>query len=148
MVRWGALGGLGVLFLVSPLTSLITRKVLQLRKKLIVITDERVKWISEIIKGMKVLKFYAYEDAFIQKITKIRENELKSLRVLEFLKESNMAIAFSTPVFMSLATFLIYSIDHEVTSQVAFTVLALFANLRVAIKFIPTVSFIFFFTYS
>ena len=51
-------------------------------------TDERVKWVSELLQGMKMIKFYAYENSFLQKLAAIRECELKELRVLAYMKVS------------------------------------------------------------
>lgn len=42
--------------------------------------DKRIKLMSEILNGIKVLKLYAWEDSFNKIITDIRNDELTSLR--------------------------------------------------------------------
>lgn len=43
------------------------------RTKVVEITDERVKLMSEIIKSMRIVKMYCWESAFIQKICHLRK---------------------------------------------------------------------------
>lgn len=38
--------------------------------------DTRIKLMNELLNGMKVLKLYAWEEAFEQEILKIRDNEV------------------------------------------------------------------------
>lgn len=42
--------------------------------------DKRIKLMSEILNGMKVLKLYAWENSFNQIISDIRKDELTLLR--------------------------------------------------------------------
>ena len=41
--------------------------------KVVEITDERVKLMSEIIKSMRIVKMYCWESAFVQKICHLRK---------------------------------------------------------------------------
>ncbi|CAF4338602.1 unnamed protein product, partial [Adineta steineri] len=63
-----AIGYTVFLLLIQPLYSRIT-KILQ-------ITDERLKIMSEIIKSMRIVKMYCWETAFIHKICLIRKREI------------------------------------------------------------------------
>jgi len=44
--------------------------------------DERVRLISEILNGIKVLKLYAWELSFIKRINSLREEEVHQVSVL------------------------------------------------------------------
>ena len=46
------------------------------RKKLLVVQDRRVKMMNEILGGIRVLKYYAWELAFSTKVRAIREDEV------------------------------------------------------------------------
>jgi hypothetical protein len=47
--------------------------------------DERVKLVSEILNGIKVLKLYAWELSFIKRINGLRQEEVRHLKIFQFL---------------------------------------------------------------
>lgn len=51
--------------------------------------DSRIKMMNEILNGMKVLKLYAWEPAFEQRIGKIRSDELGVLKRSAYLNASS-----------------------------------------------------------
>ena len=42
--------------------------------------DLRIKLMNEILNGMKVLKLYAWESSFLEKVEEIRRTEVRILR--------------------------------------------------------------------
>ncbi|CAF4026024.1 unnamed protein product [Adineta steineri] len=68
-----AIGYTVFLLLIQPLYS---RMFVSIRTKILQITDERLKIMSEIIKSMRIVKMYCWERAFIQKICLIRKREI------------------------------------------------------------------------
>lgn len=47
--------------------------------------DERIKLMNEVLNGIKVLKLYAWELAFKDKVSAIRESELHVLKKIAYL---------------------------------------------------------------
>lgn len=47
--------------------------------------DSRIKLMNEMLNGIKVLKLYAWELAFKDRVSKIRENELQVLKKVAYL---------------------------------------------------------------
>jgi len=47
--------------------------------------DNRIKLMNEILNGIKVLKLYAWELAFREKVLEIRQKELKVLKKSAYL---------------------------------------------------------------
>lgn len=47
--------------------------------------DARIKLMNEILNGIKVLKLYAWEDSFKEKVLAIRQKELNVLRKTAYL---------------------------------------------------------------
>ena len=45
--------------------------------------DERVRVITEILGGIKVLKLYAWEGSFTQKIDGLRDKEIRYLKIMQ-----------------------------------------------------------------
>ena len=48
--------------------------------------DGRVKLLTDILNGIKVLKLYAWENAFMSKVNKIRECEIKFIKKTMYLQ--------------------------------------------------------------
>lgn len=42
--------------------------------------DKRVRMMSELLRGVKVIKMYAWEESFMQRINSIRKKELTIMR--------------------------------------------------------------------
>ncbi|UJR21510.1 hypothetical protein I4U23_024596 [Adineta vaga] len=72
-VAFIAIGYAVFLLLIQPLYS---RLFVRMRTKILKITDERLKVMSEIIKSMRIVKMYCWESAFVQKVCSIRKREI------------------------------------------------------------------------
>ncbi|CAG7727611.1 unnamed protein product, partial [Allacma fusca] len=84
-----ALAGLAVLLLLIPINGVVSTKlrayqVAQMKKK-----DERVKLMSEILSGIKILKLYAWEPSYQAEVLKIREMEMKTLKAAAYASAFN-----------------------------------------------------------
>ena len=47
--------------------------------------DERIKMMSEILNGMKVLKLYSWEKSMEKMVLEVREKEIRVLKKLSYL---------------------------------------------------------------
>ena len=65
----------------------------QMKKK-----DERVRIITEILNGIKVIKLYGWELSFIKKINEIREQEMDQLKIFQFLEATQFFAWTSAPL--------------------------------------------------
>jgi ATP-binding cassette subfamily C (CFTR/MRP) protein 1 len=64
------------------------------------VKDQRIKMMNEILNGIRVLKLYAWEAAFIRSISHVREKELGYVRRKALVSAlSNMLWAF-TPILV------------------------------------------------
>ena len=63
---------LGATLVLVPLSTSVGRILLPIRKKLIGITDQRVKACSEVVTGIKAIKLYAWEQPYTERIEKLR----------------------------------------------------------------------------
>lgn len=65
--------------------------------------DSRIKLMSEILAGIKVLKLYAWEPSFLEKVEGIREDELRLLRKSAYLQAISTFTWVCTPVLVRLS---------------------------------------------
>uniref|UniRef100_H2YLX7 ABC-type glutathione-S-conjugate transporter n=1 Tax=Ciona savignyi TaxID=51511 RepID=H2YLX7_CIOSA len=136
------LAGLGVMLLLIPINALIARKTHQLQVRQMKLKDERIKLMNEILNGIKVLKMYAWEMSFKDKVKAIRDKELDVLRTAAYLNAVGSFTWVSAPFLVSLTTFAVYVLSdssHILTAQKAFVSLSLFNILRFPLVMLPAV---------
>ncbi|KAH9491630.1 Multidrug resistance-associated protein 1 [Bulinus truncatus] len=74
--------GLALMLTVIPLNIWATRKIISHQENRDNIKDQRLKVLNEILNGIKVLKLYAWEKSFIDKISGIRNLELAAKKMI------------------------------------------------------------------
>jgi len=67
-----------------------------------VVKDQRIKNMNEILNGIRVLKLYAWEMAFIRSITHIREKELGYIRTKAIISAISNILWTFTPILVSI----------------------------------------------
>ena len=70
---YACLAGFGVLILFIPFQGMMGRLFGRVRRNTAGLTDERIRVMSEIISGMRVIKMYSWEEAFSDLINNIRK---------------------------------------------------------------------------
>lgn len=93
-----------MLTLQSP--TILSLKIFQLQEIQMKFMDGRIKLMNEILNGIKILKFYAWEKAFLEQVLGYREKELKAL------KKSQILYSISIASFNS-SSFLVCSRDND-----------------------------------
>ncbi|XP_063200107.1 multidrug resistance-associated protein 1 isoform X1 [Chroicocephalus ridibundus] len=136
------LAGVAVMILLVPINAVMAMKtktyqVAQMKSK-----DNRIKLMNEILNGIKVLKLYAWELAFREKVLEIRQKELKVLKKSAYLAAMATFTWVCAPFLVALSTFAVYvTIDKNniLDAQKAFVSLALFNILRFPLNMLPMV---------
>jgi ABC-type multidrug transport system fused ATPase/permease subunit len=80
LIGISALAGVGVMIVAIPTQAVVARVVAKLRRAMLKFTGERIKVINEILQGIRVIKFYAWEDSFLQRATQARNLEMGQIR--------------------------------------------------------------------
>nr|XP_023403921.1 multidrug resistance-associated protein 1-like isoform X2 [Loxodonta africana] len=136
------LAGVAVLVFVIPINALVATRVKKLKKSQMKNKDKQIKLLNEILHGIKILKFYAWEPAYKKKINEIREQELEVQKSAGYLGVFSMLTLTCIPFLVSLATFGVYFLlDEEniLTAAKVFTSLSLFNILRIPLFDLPMV---------
>lgn len=131
-VGWSVLAGLGVLFLSSFISTLISSKYSRVQILINKVKDTHMKTLNEILNGIKVLKFYGWEQSFEKLIINIKSQELKFLRKLTiFLSVFRLNFSFSNSMFtvVTLATFMYTNDATALDPSVAFVCMSLFKSI-------------------
>ncbi|XP_051528611.1 ATP-binding cassette sub-family C member 10-like isoform X2 [Myxocyprinus asiaticus] len=134
------LGGLGVALLLVPLNKFLASRILENNKHMLVYKDARVKLMTEILFGIRVLKYYNWEEHFSQKIAEARKQELHHLKVLKYLDAVCVYTWAALPVVISILTFITYVLlGNNLTAAKVFSTLALVGMLILPLNAFPWV---------
>jgi ABC-type multidrug transport system fused ATPase/permease subunit len=139
LLGYAALIGIGLLIILLLLNSKLAIKQRILQDQLMKIGDSRISIIEELLKMIKLIKLYAMEKLFIDKICNIRVEQKKLLLSINYIGALNRCLGLSVPLFVSLSTFLFFNYLHpgQLDTSTAFTGLLLFSMLRDPLSELP-----------
>jgi hypothetical protein len=72
-----ALAGFSVFIVFTPIQGKIMRSLFVSRRKSMEWTDKRAKLLQELLGGMKLIKFFAWENPFLDRIAGYRKREMR-----------------------------------------------------------------------
>ena len=102
------------------------------------ITSKRVHIMSEILTAIKLIKFYAWEIPFYERVEEIRKREMQLLRKNLIINAINFMLVFCIPVLISLFALLVYwKSGHEINPVIGFITIAFFNTLRYPLLMAP-----------
>uniref|UniRef100_A0AAZ3SXA1 ATP-binding cassette, sub-family C (CFTR/MRP), member 3 n=1 Tax=Oncorhynchus tshawytscha TaxID=74940 RepID=A0AAZ3SXA1_ONCTS len=136
------LAGVAVMILLIPLNAAIAVRTRAYQVEQMQYKDARIKLMNEILNGIKVLKLYAWESSFKEKVLEIRQKELNVLRKTAYLGALSTMAWTSAPFLVALTTFAVYvTVDKNniLDAEKAFVSLSLFNILRFPLNMLPQV---------
>lgn len=140
-LSYSALAGFAVLVIGIPLLSYVVKTLAQRRRKMNLITDQRVGLMQEIINGVKFVKFFGWEESFMDRLQDLRNKEIRAIQFLLGIRAAVNAVGMSMPVFASMVAFIVYSVSDtkRMDPSKIFSSLALFNSLRMPMNLLPQV---------
>ncbi|KAG0099344.1 hypothetical protein BGZ93_008058 [Podila epicladia] len=141
LIGWSSLVGMSILIFTIPINKAVRKKYAKGQRELSSARDDRVTLMGELISGIRMIKFFAWEMSFSEKILKAREIELGKL--VNVYKNTILfqLVWFSSPLLVTICSFFCYvKIQKgEFTPAVAFTAMVLFARLKSPLNGLPAV---------
>uniref|UniRef100_A0A8D3CPA9 ATP-binding cassette, sub-family C (CFTR/MRP), member 9 n=1 Tax=Scophthalmus maximus TaxID=52904 RepID=A0A8D3CPA9_SCOMX len=128
-----ALVGASVIVLLAPIQYLIATKLADTQKSSLEHSTDRLKKTTEILKGIKLLKLYAWENIFCDSVEETRGKELTCLRTFALYTSMSIFMNAAIPIAAVLA---VRRFHH---TSVAFAALALFHILVTPLFLLSTV---------
>ncbi|TRY60504.1 hypothetical protein DNTS_001478, partial [Danionella cerebrum] len=125
-----ALIGAGVILLLAPVQYLIATKLADTQKSTLDYSTDRLKKTTEILKGIKLLKLYAWENIFCNRVEETREKELTSLKTFALYTSMSIYQTFVTHAYIE---------EVRLSPAKAFASLALFHILVTPLFLLSTV---------
>ncbi|KAJ2788491.1 Transporter of the ATP-binding cassette (ABC), partial [Coemansia guatemalensis] len=127
-----AFGSLGALLLISPIQAWLSSIWRGYQRRIMSFSDQRMDITNEVLQGVRIIKYFAWESHVEKQVAGIRSGELKVLRKQFMTSAHSLMLFFMVPVLITLAAFSMYTgiLGHQLTASVAFTALSLLKTLR------------------
>ncbi|OQR74305.1 multidrug resistance-associated protein 1-like [Tropilaelaps mercedesae] len=136
------LAGISVIIIMMPLSGTVASWCRNVQVKQMDLKDCRLKYISEILSSIKIIKFYGWEPPFIDRVRQVRYKENELLKRFAYLTATLRFFWSITPFLVSLFAFIAYLYVNDLTmidANVAFVSLSLFNSMRFSLAIIPDV---------
>mmetsp|Transcript_2922 Transcript_2922/g.6525 ORF Transcript_2922/g.6525 Transcript_2922/m.6525 type:complete len:1532 (-) Transcript_2922:147-4742(-) len=132
--------GVAYMLFLLPINAKVFSVVANMRRKVLKYSDMRVKMMNEILTGIRIIKFYAWERPFGKEVSRVRQLEMDALTKLAYTVAVGFSIILlSTPIVQPIIVFVTYVNiqDQPLTAATAFTTVALFNLMRFPFAFMP-----------
>jgi len=132
--------GIAYMVLLMPINTWVFAVVGKMRRKVLKHSDSRVKMMNEILTGIRIIKFYAWERPFGKEVERVRGMEMDALTKMSYVVAVGFSIILlSTPIVQPIFVFVTYVNiqDEPLTAATAFTTVALFNLMRFPFAFMP-----------
>ncbi|XP_019375211.1 PREDICTED: ATP-binding cassette sub-family C member 8 isoform X2 [Gavialis gangeticus] len=125
-----ALIGAVVIIVLAPVQYFVATKLSQAQRSTLEYSNERLKKTNEMLRGIKLLKLYAWEHIFHSSVEETRLKEMTSLKAFALYTSISIFMNAAIPIAAVLTTFVVHAHltkdDDEFSPQVAFASLSLF----------------------
>uniref|UniRef100_A0A7N8XK97 ATP-binding cassette, sub-family C (CFTR/MRP), member 8 n=1 Tax=Mastacembelus armatus TaxID=205130 RepID=A0A7N8XK97_9TELE len=124
-----ALIGATVIAVLAPVQYFVATKLSHTQKSTLEYSSERLKKTNELLRGIKLLKLYAWEHIFCDSVEETRCKELTSLQAFALYTSISIFMNAAIPIAAVLTTFVVHvhiSEDADLSPAVAFASLSLF----------------------
>jgi ATP-binding cassette subfamily C (CFTR/MRP) protein 1 len=139
-LTYSGLAGFAVLVIGLPLLTKAVKVLFTRRRAINKVTDQRVSLTQEILQAVRFVKFFGWEEAFLDRLNEIRKREIHSIQILLAIRNAINAVSMSMPIFASMFSFITYSLtNHNLAPAHVFSSLALFNSLRMPLNLLPLV---------
>ncbi|XP_053533876.1 multidrug resistance-associated protein 1 isoform X3 [Ictalurus punctatus] len=135
-----AFAGITIVIFIFPLNGLIAKMRSKLQEVQMKHMDGRIKLMNEILSGIRILKFYAWEKAFEERVLSFREKELKAMKKSQILYSISIASFNSSTFLIAFSMFGLYVLIDEknvLDAQKVFVSLALINILKTPLSQLP-----------
>lgn len=135
MIGWlPTFTGLLSLLVMIPIQGILAECIVYYRKQILERRDSLLRYINDTFLGIQVIKYYAWEDAFLQRISNERSALLKLFYSISWIRCFNESSAFFSGLMVSSVAYLtIYLQGEPLIPSKVFASLGLFFLVQVDI---------------
>uniref|UniRef100_A0A3B4ZGW4 Multidrug resistance-associated protein 4-like n=1 Tax=Stegastes partitus TaxID=144197 RepID=A0A3B4ZGW4_9TELE len=128
------LAGMAVFFVLMPLQTMFGRLFSVLRAETATLADERIRTMSEVISGIRVIKMYGWEKPFGALVDEVRRMEISKIMKSSYLRGLNMASFFVASKIIIFITVCVYVLSgNTLSASRVFMAVSLYGAVRLTI---------------
>nr|XP_040058389.1 multidrug resistance-associated protein 4-like isoform X2 [Gasterosteus aculeatus aculeatus] len=128
------LAGMAVFFVLMPVQTMFGQLFSTLRAETAVLTDERIRTMSEVISGIRVIKMYGWEKPFAALVDEVRRTEISKIMKSSYLRGLNMASFFVAGKIIVFITVCVYVLTgNQLSASRVFMTVSLYGAVRLTI---------------
>lgn len=125
-----AMAALVSLLILTPLSKTISKRFVALDHDLMRERDRRVSYISQCLHGIRIAKYFAWENRLLQEVEEIRAQEVGVLRKLAWFQSFSFLFYLATNSIVSVVTFGVHlARGGSLDAATVFSAIALFSLL-------------------
>ncbi|KAI6068140.1 ATP-binding cassette sub-family C member 8 [Aix galericulata] len=124
-----ALIGAAVIIVLAPVQYFVATKLSQAQRSTLEYSNERLKKTNEMLRGIKLLKLYAWEHIFHSSVEETRQKEMTSLKSFALYTSISIFMNAAIPIAAVLITFVVHAHltrKADFSPSVAFASISLF----------------------
>uniref|UniRef100_A0A8C0L2X5 ATP binding cassette subfamily C member 8 n=1 Tax=Canis lupus dingo TaxID=286419 RepID=A0A8C0L2X5_CANLU len=121
-----ALIGAAVIILLAPVQYFVATKLSQAQRSTLEYSNERLKQTNEMLRGIKLLKLYAWENIFCTRVEMTRRKEMTSLRAFAVYTSISSESTRPAPCTATFVGHVSFFKEADFSPSVAFASLSLF----------------------
>ncbi|THH01938.1 hypothetical protein EW145_g6827, partial [Phellinidium pouzarii] len=129
-----------VLLLGFPFQFILVRVMFKARLSGVQITDRRVRLTTEVLQGIRLIKFYAWEAFYAHQIGCLREKEVATIGRTAVARAGLISVVTVIPIVASVLSFITYALSgHDLNPAIIFSSLQYFNIIRAPLMFFPLI---------
>eukprot|EP00667_Euglena_gracilis_P001348 EG_transcript_1350 len=127
-IGWAGPASVVVILALVPVMGCLGGLSARLQRELLAHNDRRLQLVNELLQGIRVIKFYAWEATFVERIAAVRRAQLATLLGRKLCGAGIVCIALSTPALITVTGFGLFTLwsPEPLTAGTAFSALSLF----------------------
>ncbi|RDW64426.1 ABC transporter [Aspergillus mulundensis] len=139
LIGWPSLlAGIGGAVLLAPFNSWLTSRYAVTQEELMKASDKRTSAVTEVLQGIRQVKFGALEQQWQDRIMEKREAELRLLWRTSVYTTGMVSVWIMGPLLLSAISLTVYALtEGDLSPSVAFTALSIFASLESSLASLP-----------
>jgi len=132
VLGWSSIASLVIMVILIPLNAWFTGRFTKAQKRILTCTDARISKTNEVLNNVRIVKFFAWEEKYINAVNEKRQDEIGAMRY-RFRVYALASVFWSvTPLVITGFSFFLYTVveGRPLYPSVAFTAISLFSLLR------------------
>lgn len=139
LLGWQAVvAGFSTMVVITPVNIFFSKRYSDAQDRLMKLRDEKMEVVSEALQGIRQIKFSALEPQWENKISEVRERELRCVWDVFYNDAMLIGCWVTSPIMLAAVSLAVYAAVHDkLIPSVAFVSLGVFRALEVTLSVIP-----------